>query len=239
MSVISKLMTLGAAGVKKGPTEFGEAYGGGYYAGNINQGGVEYYIIVAPKSSGQSSSLQWYVSDRVSPAETVTVNNGAASSASMNSASYPAAQFCEGRNINGYTDWYLPARDELEVCYRNLKPTTQANAVESFARSFRSITVNNPTSPGYPEFDDNSSDKFGRNRSSVPAGFTYTAGSPAQTSVTIFQSGGSEAFDAARYWTSSRVFNYSVWYQDFYDGWQGSGSAVTSFRVRAVRREPV
>lgn len=228
-----------AAAGSQGPTVFGEEYGGGYYAGNIMQGGVEYYIIVAPKASGQSSSLQWYASDRVSPAETVTINNGAASSASMNISGYPAAQFCEGLNINGYTDWYLPARDELELCYRNLKPTTRANAVESFARPFRDITVNNPTSPGYPEFDDLSGDTFGVNRPSVPIGNAYTASNPPRTSAAIFQSGGSEAFDQVRYWTSSRVFNYSVWRQDFYDGFQSGDSATASYRVRAVRREPV
>jgi hypothetical protein len=226
-----------AAAGSRGPTVFGEEYGGGYYAGNIMQGGVEYYIIVAPKSGGQSSSLQWYESDRVSPAATATINNGAASSASMNISGYPAAQFCEGLSINGYTDWYLPARDELELCYRNLKPTTQANVVDT--RPFRDITINNPTSPGYPEFDDSSGDKYGLNRSSVPSGPAYTAIDPLQTSAAIFQSGGSEAFDSVAYLTSSRENNYQVWIQYFDTGWQDDASGVASHRVRAVRREPV
>ena len=48
-------------------------------------------------------------------------------STNMNNASHPAAQFCEGLTIGGFSDWYMPARNELEICYYNLKPTTQNN----------------------------------------------------------------------------------------------------------------
>jgi hypothetical protein len=30
-------------------------------------------------------------------------------------------------SIGGFTDWYLPARYELDIAYFNLKPSTQAN----------------------------------------------------------------------------------------------------------------
>jgi hypothetical protein len=212
-----------------GPTTIGEAYGGGYYAGKIVQGGSTYYLIVAPKSSGENSSKQWKTSNDAGPSATITLNNGPAASSSMNSASYPAAQFCEGLSIGGYTDWYLPARDELELCYRNLKPTTTAN--NTSARSQSSYT--------YPEGNDVSGDTMGINRNSNPTGAAYTSSVPAQTSVTLFQAGNSEAFAAAYYWSSSEYSATNAWRQTFDTGNQANGSKDLSYYVRAVRRLPV
>lgn len=31
-------------------------------------------------------------------------------------------------SLGGYTDWYMPAKNELEVLYYNLKPNISANA---------------------------------------------------------------------------------------------------------------
>jgi hypothetical protein len=86
----------------------------------------------------------------------------------MNNASHPAAQFCEGLTIGTFSDWYMPAKNELEVCYFNLKPTTTSNNTSS-----------------------------GTNTNAVPSrGSNYTVGTPAQTSATDFQTGNTEAFAA-------------------------------------------
>jgi len=206
----------------------GQAYGGGYYTGKIVQGGTTYYLIVAPKSSGESSG-QWKTANTAGPADTQTLINGPAASSSMNSASYPAAQFCEGLSIGGYTDWYMPARDELELCYRNLKPTTTAN--NTSVRPKSSIT--------YPEGNDVSGDTTGVNRNSDPTGAAYTSGNPAQTSVTLFQTGNSEAFAAGSYWSSSEYSSTDAWRQAFGSGSQGNVTKDHSNYVRAVRRVAV
>jgi hypothetical protein len=90
-------------------------------------------LIVAPAATGASgtgytitTNLQWKTTNTTT-AGTTSSFDGAANSANMNNASHPAAQFCEGLSIGGYTDWYLPARYELEIAYYNLKPTTGSN----------------------------------------------------------------------------------------------------------------
>jgi hypothetical protein len=93
----------------------------------------------------------------------------------MNNASHPAAQFCEGLTIGTFSDWYMPAQNELEVCYFNLKPTTTSNNTSS-----------------------------GTNTNAVPSrGSDYTAGTPAQTAATDFQTGNTQAFAAFFYWSST------------------------------------
>ena len=226
---IARIMMQAASGVKKGPTEIGQAFGGGFYAGNIVEGGTEYYIIVAPKSSGENSSKQFRTSSDAAPSATQTLNNGPAASSSMNSATYPAAQFCEGLTIGGFSDWYLPARDELELCYRNLTPTTRVNSTSD--RSKSSIT--------YPEGNDLLADTVGVNRNSNPTGAAYTSGTPSQTSVTAFISGGTEAFAADTYWSSSEFSDTKAWIQDFFGGNQSATTKSGFIYVRAVRRVPV
>jgi hypothetical protein len=210
----------------------GDAYAGGFYAGDIVQGGTTYRIVVAPKSSGENSSKQWKTSSDAGPSATQTLNNGPAASSSMNSATYPAAQFCEGLSIGGFSDWYLPARDELELCYRNLKPTTDAN--NTSARPLSGIT--------YPEGNDVSGDTMGINRNSDPTGAAYTSGNPAQTSVTAFQTGNTEAFASAYYWSSSEYSLTNAWRQYFVNGFQDATTKPSSgnvLYVRAVRRVAV
>jgi hypothetical protein len=145
-------------------------YEGGFFAGQISTAGngvADYNLVIAPKSSGENSSKQWKTSN-TSTAGTSSVIDGPTNSSNMNNASHPAAQFCEGLTIGTFSDWYMPAKNELEVCYFNLKPTTASNVTSA-----------------------------GTNTNAVPSrGSNYTVGTPAQTSATDFQTGNTEAFAA-------------------------------------------
>jgi hypothetical protein len=194
------------------PTIIGQAYGGGYYAGQISttaNGVATHYLIVGPVSSAQSSK-QWKTT-QTSTAGTSSVIDGPTNSSNMNNASHPAAEFCEALTVGGQTDWYMPAKNELEICYYNLKPDTTAN------------------NTGY-----------GINDNSVPKRTSnYTSGTPAQTSAADFKTTGSEAFFTGSYWSSTEYSATYGWRQNFTFGVQSGIYKNSSYRVRAVRRVPV
>ncbi len=193
----------------------GSAYGGGFFAGQISTTGdgvATHNLVVGPLSTAQNSSKQWKTSN-TSSAGTSSVIDGPTNSANMNNADHPAAQFCEGLTIGGFSDWYFPAKNELEICYFNLKPTTGSNNTSS-----------------------------GTNTNAVPSrGSNYTAGTPAQTSAAAFQTGGAEAFNPlVTYWAGTEGSASTAWFQFFDGGFQGSGNSKTNSNyVRAVRRVAV
>ena len=196
------------------PLVIGQALGGGFYAGQISTAGnsiADYNLVVGPVSSAQSI-LAWKTS-RTTTTGTTSVINGPANSTAMNNASHPAAQFCEAVTAGGFTDWYMPAKNELEVCYYNLKPSTTSNDTAS-----------------------------GINANAVPArASNYTSGTPAQTSATDFQTTGTEYFTAGSYWSSTEFSSTKGQTQYFSDGLQFNYNKdySGSIRVRAIRRVAV
>jgi len=208
------VLALAGASFAKPVPIIGSAYGGGYFAGQISTAGngtADYNLVVAPVASGQSTK-QWKTS-QTSTAGTSSVINGPTNSSNMNNASHPAAEFCEGLTIGGFSDWYMPAKNELEVCYYNLKPGTDSNVTD-----------------------------WGINTNAVPSrGSNYTSGTPAQTSATDFKTTGTEDFSPNRYWSSTELSSTSAWRQYFSNGSQNSTGDYKddSFLVRAVRRVAV
>ncbi len=206
------LALLGMSFGPSGPPAIGAAYEGGFFAGQISVAGngvASHNLVIAPKSSGENSSKQWKTSNTTT-AGTSSVIDGPTNSSNMNNASHPAAQFCEGLTIGSFSDWYMPAKNELEVCYFNLKPGT----------------TNNNTSSG-------------TNTNAVPSrGSNYTTGPnvPGQTSATDFQTGNTEAFAADFYWSSTEYSSANAWNQGFDTGFQSLNGKGTSRYVRAVRR---
>jgi hypothetical protein len=198
----------------------GDAYEGGFFAGFISHtadGNPTHGLIVAPRATGATgtgytltTNLQWKTANTTT-ANTTSPFDGAANTAAMVTAgiaSHPAAQFCVNLNIGGYSDWYLPARFELDIAYENLKPTTASNSTS-----------------------------WGINEYSVPERtVNRTAGDPAQTSITDFQSTGSEPFVDDTHWSSTEDSASTAWFLDFSDGFQFSFNKNGNFRVRAFRK---
>jgi hypothetical protein len=198
------------------PLAIGDAYGGGYLAGQISTAGnsiADYNLVIGPVASAQTTNKKWKTT-ATSTTGTSSVIDGPTNSSNMNNASHPAAQFCKAVTTGGYTDWYMPAKNELEVCYYNLKPTTG----------------NNDTSSGI-------------NANAVPArASNYTTGTPAQTTAADFQTtpgSGTEYFNSAFYWSSTENGALYGWAQTFTNGAQTSEYKPQGFRVRAVRRVAV
>jgi len=205
---------LSAASNSATPTyTIGQALGGGYYAGQISTVGnsvADYNLIVGPVASAQSASVQFKIVNTTT-AGTSSVIDGPANSAAMNDVSHPAAQFCEGLTIGGFSDWYMPAKNELEVCYYNLKPTTTNNSTTS-----------------------------GINTNAVPSRSSYyTSGTPAQTSATDFKDTGTEDFATGGYWASTENSATKAWVQYFNSGYENDLTKTTSKSVRAIRRVAV
>jgi len=201
------------------PSAIGAAFQGGYYAGSIStaaNGVADYYLVIGPRSSAQSGTLVQWKTSMTSTAGTSSVIDGPGNSAVMNNASHPAAQYCKGLSVGGYNDWYLPALNELEICYYNLKPRNDANSASA-----------------------------GANLNAVPSrSSNYTSSNPAVTSVTNFQTGNSEAFVTNIYWASTEYTpppgNYA-WDIGFGNGSQ-NGNQKTAYGnayTRATRRVAV
>ena len=203
-----------AAGTWTGlPLVIGSAYEGGFFAGQISTAGngiADYNLVVGPISTAESTALDWKTSN--TGGDPTSVIDGPTNSSTMNSATYPTAQFCEGLTIGGFSDWYMPAKNELEVCYYNLKPRTPTSQASS-----------------------------GINANAVPArASNYTAGNPAQTSATAFKEGGTQALSFV-YWSSTQFSATEGSFQTFYNGGQYGYTKFTGsgFKVRAIRRVAV
>jgi hypothetical protein len=205
------------------PAVIGEEFGGGYFAGYISHtadGNPTHALIVAPRATGATgtgytltTNLAW--GPTVSAPGAQSSFNGQANTAALVTlgiASYPAANFCVSLNIGGFSDWYLPARYELDIAYFNLKPTTNLNNAS-----------------------------WGQNIYSVPLrASNWSVNSPAQTSVTSFNTS-AQAFVAQYHYSSTEASAATrAWSLNFQDGLQSDFPPVTNKAglqpVRAFRR---
>ena len=200
----------------------GQQVFGGYYGGSISlteNGVATHYLILAPKSTGEYSSvtLSGYGSSYI---------DGPTNTASMSRTVGSAKEFLDlvvnaSGGIGGYTDWYIPALYEHNTLYFFLKPENMTN--------YEGGGMGSTPHAVYPQ----------------PISTPWTAyGLPTQTTADVFKKNGSQAFENTTndsYWTST--YGGSAGYgviSNFRGGNVGSIPISGHFsRVRAIRRQPV
>jgi hypothetical protein len=201
------------------PTVIGEPFGGGYFAGYISHtadGNPTHALIVAPRATGATGTgyplttmLQWKTTQTLT-AGTTSSFDGAVNTAAMVTAGiadHPAANFCKNLSIGGFTDWYLPARYELDIAYFNLKPSTDANNTS-----------------------------WGTNIYAVPQrNSNWSAAYPIQTNLAAFNTS-AEAFVAGFHKSSTEATGTTGWSLFFSSGIQVNSTKTNPGHVRAFRR---
>jgi hypothetical protein len=225
-------MSWQVTGKQKFPAVIGEPFGGGFFAGYISHtadGNPTHALIVAPRATGATGGGYTLTTNPKWADETVDVPAhatliGASSDfdgkantdlmmsliadSTYSAGAFPAAQFCADLSIGGHTDWYLPARYELDIAYFNLKPSTTANNTSGGSNIY-----------SVPKRDNN-----------------YTDNYPQQTYVTAFNTS-AEAFVAVGHWSSTEPIATLAWVLDLFNGTQsGLSKTNTARRVRAVRK---
>ena len=194
-------------------------------------------IIVAPKSWGDVGTYAWKDENTAGPVETQTLTNCRAATDAMiagGATTYPAAaqvaamnSYDEGNGRAGYNDWVIPSRDALQAVGYNLCPTDggwdRDSARDADVTYSRDGNIDDAT-----DFTEQT------NWHSDPA-VTTSAAVP-QTSLTAWQDGGTEAFEATFYWSASEYASTGAWGQVFNGGAQNDVSKTYTYRVRAVRR---
>ncbi len=200
-------------------------------------------VLVAPKSGGENASVMYKNANTAAPAACWTLTSGKRATDAMIAANtstvYPLAHWAaslrtmNGSGLSGYDDWYIPARDELELIWRNLKPVTNANYITQDRYNAAAYTSN--------ANKDDLTQQHGLNRNSDPAGAAYTASIPGQTAAAAFQSTGAEKmeFGSVYYWSSSEAsatLAWSQYYTTSFPGYQNDTIKASNGRARAVRR---
>lgn len=187
----------------------GQAYGGGFVTGITRDPATSKRSLHITAGAAHELVGKWgEYGDKIKGADSFT--DSLANTQAMAAAGSELAAKVLALNIEGFTDWAIPARDVQELQYRHFKPTTEENWENS---------------------------RNGDNPHSVPVGQMYSAEDPLQTVHTAFQEYGAEAFRDTWYWSSSQRSAYNAFTMYFGVGYQDSTVKHGELRVRPVRSE--
>lgn len=186
------------------PTRLGQVTKGCMFVGINRIQNQAYGILVSPYYTETKLSLK---TTNTHTPNTQSLIDGFANTHAMNDSSHPAAQYCASLEIGSNRDFYLPAKNELELCYRRLTPQTKV--------VFFHYSKNNSSIP------------IGNNCSLAPPGLAIEVNTNFEFKLSAFYHSSSEAKIGSEY--SSM--------QDFYNGRQGIDFKGTPHVVRAVRRQ--
>ena len=159
---------LRSAGQITPPERVGDPWQGGFYAGQISVGGTTWGLVVAPRATGYTETQPMNTATGVNTTA-FSRWDGVGNMDLMVGAAWPAANWARGLTIGGFSDWHLPAEDQLDLCYRSFRPVNAPNT------------------------------SWGENPSMVPPKGNYTSTDPAATTVPAFMAGGEEDFTANVY----------------------------------------
>lgn len=172
-TVIGSLEAAGGGGDL--PSEIGQPFGGGFYAGDIQYPDGQWYkLIVADVSAditGENS--RWRTSESWTNDAEHSID-GVANTNAMIAAGielHPAAEHCVNHRGGGFEDWYMPALDELDVIYQNLgldrpncPPDFQSGGPQAFSDNFYwASTQQSLFSSSVQHFGDGSQDFASKN----------------------------------------------------------------------------
>jgi len=184
----------------------GTPIGGGFAVSRYHCGSDDYLLIVAGKSAELFGKWGTYGQDIVGAR---SYTDGLANTIAMTEAGSDIARFVRESRHSDLDDWSIPARDQLELMYRYLKPGELENCC-----SFRD----------------------GDNPAALPPTHPYEPDAPAQTVDELFQEDGAEALESRWYWSSTQFSPVYAYGQDFAIGYQNYGRKDNEARVRPVRR---
>jgi hypothetical protein len=109
--------------------------------GENYEGGVIFYLDVTKKhglicaATNQSSGIIWGSTTKTTLATGTAIGTGKTNTNAIIAAQGPgnyAAYLCDTLVLNGYSDWYLPSRDELHLLYTQ----KAAGTVSGFANAY-------------------------------------------------------------------------------------------------------
>jgi hypothetical protein len=94
----------------------GSFWEGGYYIGNIQVGSLTYAVIIADQATKSVAAAH---TGGVPTDGSTSLVDGRTNTALQTNAANAAANYCRSISLNGYTDWYLPAKDEVDLAWAN------------------------------------------------------------------------------------------------------------------------